>query len=119
MEAALALCSLVAVTAMSVSAVGAASAQLRCIDAAREAARLVARGEPDRAREVADSIAPRNAAIDVRVVGDEATVVVSSSVLFGLPNLTVTGRAVSVLEPSALATVPVGGPAERTQGRPP
>lgn len=101
-EAALALVSLVAVMAVAVCAVAAASAHLRCLDAAREAARLVARGEPERARSVAAAIAPGRARMVVTVVGDEVQVDVSTAVVPGLPGLTLDARAVGVLEPAAL-----------------
>jgi Flp pilus assembly protein TadG len=107
-EAALALCSLVLVLVFVVSAVAAAAAQLRCIDAAREAARLVARGEPERARRAAESIAPDGARVDIRVVGDEVTVEVSSKAAGRLPGLTVSGRALGVLEPAAVRATPPG-----------
>jgi hypothetical protein len=100
-EAALALCSLVLVLALAIGAVAAAGAQLRCMDAAREAARLVARGEPDRARHAAEAIAPGGARVDIRTVGDEVTVQVSKGV-DQLPGLTVSGRALGVLEPGVL-----------------
>jgi hypothetical protein len=107
-EAALALCSLVLVLALAVGAVAAAGAQLRCLDAAREAARLVARGDPDRARQAAAVIAPGSARVEIRVVGDEVTVEVSGRGVGRLPGLTVSGRAVGVLEPGALP----GGPSD-------
>jgi hypothetical protein len=101
-EAALALCSVVLVVGLAVSALSAAAAALRCQDGAREAARLVARGEPGRARLVADSIAPVGARVDLAVVGDEVTATVTANAVSGLPALTVSGRAVGVLEPGAL-----------------
>lgn len=101
-EAALALCSLTVVLALAVGAVVAAAAQVRCIDAAREAARLVARGESERARQAAASIAPGDARVEVRVVGDEIAVDVSASLVGRLPGLTVSGRAAGVLEPGLL-----------------
>ena len=104
-EAALALCSLVLVLALAIGAVAAAGAQLRCMDAAREAARLVARGEPDRARQAAEAIAPGGARVDIRVVGDEVSVQVSKGV-GQLPGLTVSGRALGVLEPGVLISGP-------------
>jgi hypothetical protein len=92
----------VLVLVMAVGAVAAVGAQLRCLDAAREAARLVARAEPDRARQAAGAIAPGGALVDIRIAGDEVTVEVSSGVVGRLPGLTVSGRAVGVLEPGAL-----------------
>ncbi|MDQ2710480.1 MAG: pilus assembly protein TadE [Actinomycetota bacterium] len=103
-EAALALCSLVAVMALVVASVAAASAHLRCLDAAREAARLVARGESDRAREVAAVVAPRGARVQVRVAGDQVEVEVSVAVVPGVPGLSLAAGAVAVLEPAALLT---------------
>jgi Flp pilus assembly protein TadG len=107
-EAALALCSLVLVLALAVAAVSAAGAQLRCMDAARETARLVARGEPERARQVGELIAPGGARTEIRVVGDEVSVEVSSDIV-GLPGLTVSARAVGVLEPGVLGGALDGG----------
>jgi Flp pilus assembly protein TadG len=100
-EAALALCSLVAVMVMVIAAVSAASAHLRCLDAAREAARLVARGEPQRAQEIAAAVAPRGAAVDVRVTGDEVDVRVTAAAVPGIPGLSLVGHAVAVMEPAA------------------
>lgn len=109
-EAALALCSLVLVLALVIGAIAAAGAQLRCLDAARETARLVARGEPDRARSAGASIAPAGASITIGIVGDLVTVEVSSRIAGPLPALTVSASAVSVLEPGTLA----GDPGEHT-----
>lgn len=106
-EAALALCGLMTVLAMVIGAVMAISAQLRCQDAAREAARLVARGEPERAREVAGRLAPEGSHVDVRISGDEVAVEVSAGT-FGkaLPGLRVAGRAVGLMEPDVAASAP-------------
>jgi Flp pilus assembly protein TadG len=102
-EAALALCSLVVVLALVLAAVSAVAAQLRCIDAAREAARLTARGEPDRAEEIARRIAPRGAVVAVTVGGDEITARVSVNPAAGwLPGVDVGAQAVAVLEPEPL-----------------
>ncbi|HEX5346363.1 MAG TPA: TadE family type IV pilus minor pilin [Pseudonocardiaceae bacterium] len=102
-EAALALCSLVAVLALVLAAVSAVAAQLRCIDAAREAARLTARGEPARAEDIAQRIAPRGAVVAVTVRGDEVTVRVSANPAAGLlPGIDVGAEAAAVLEPGPL-----------------
>jgi hypothetical protein len=100
-EAALALCSVVAVMVMVIAAVSAASAHLRCLDAAREAARLVSRGEPQRAQEIATAVAPRGATVDVRVSGDEVDVRVIAAAVPGIPGLSLVGVAVAVMEPAA------------------
>jgi Flp pilus assembly protein TadG len=99
-EAALALCSLVAVLALMLAAVSAVAAQLRCVDAAREAARLTARGEPDRAEQLARRIAPRGATIAVTVNGDDVLARVSANPVAGLlPGLEVGAEAAAVMEP--------------------
>ena len=102
-EAALALCSLVAVLALVLAAVSAVAAQLRCVDAAREAARLTARGEPARAEDIARRIAPRGAVVAVTVRGDEVTARVSANPAAGLlPGVDVGAEAAAVLEPGPL-----------------
>jgi len=99
-EAALAVCAVVVVLAVALAGFGAVVAQLHCTDAAREAARLVARGEAERAEEVARQVAPSGANVDVRVQGDEVVVVVSVEPIGGvLPGLTVRAEAMAVLEP--------------------
>ena len=103
-EAALALCSLMLVFALVVGALAAVGAQLRCTDAAREAARLVARGESERARAVAGVIAPTKARVEIEVRGDQVTATVSATVVGKLSGLIISGRAVGVLEPGVLAT---------------
>jgi Flp pilus assembly protein TadG len=101
-EAALALCSLVVVLALVLSAVSAVAAQLRCVDAAREAARLTARGEPDRAEDLARRIAPPGAVVAVTVQGDEVTARVSADPVAGLlPGIEVGAEAVALLEPGS------------------
>jgi Flp pilus assembly protein TadG len=101
-EAALALCSLVVVLALVLAAVSAVAAQLRCVDAAREAARLTARGDQDRAVELARRVAPRGAVVTVTVRGDEITARVSVNPVAGmLPGITVGAQAAAILEPAA------------------
>ncbi|QJY50416.1 TadE family type IV pilus minor pilin [Pseudonocardia broussonetiae] len=97
-EAALALCSLVAVLAVAVGAVASVAVSVRCIDAARELARLAARGEPDRGREIAARLAPFGARIELVVRGDEVLVEVTAAAVPPLP-LRVGARAAAVLEP--------------------
>jgi hypothetical protein len=102
-EAALALCSLVIVLALVLAAVSAVAAQLRCIDGAREAARLTARGEQSRGEELARRIAPRGAVVTVTVRGDEITARVSANPVAGLlPGIEVDAEAAAVLEPGNL-----------------
>ena len=102
-EAALALCSLIVVLALALAAVSAVAAQLRCVDAAREAARLTARGEQVRGEELARKIAPRGAMVAVTVRGDEITARVSANPVAGLlPGIEVGAEAAAVLEPVAV-----------------
>ncbi len=105
-EAALALGSLAVVTALATGAVATAGASVRCTDAARELARLAARGEPDRGRAVAARLAPSGAQIALTIRGDEATAEVTAVAVPALP-VRIAGRAVAVLEPGALP-VPTG-----------
>ncbi len=101
-EAALALCSLVIVLALVLAAVSAVTAQVRCVDAAREAARLTARGEPDRAKDLARRIAPRGAVVAVTVHSDEVTARVSADPVAGLlPGIEIRAEALAVLEPGS------------------
>ena len=108
-EAALALCSLAVFLAVAIGAIAAVTASVRCTDAARELARLAARGEPDRGREIAAAIAPTGAEVvltaggDVGDAGLVATVVaeVSARPVAVLP-LRVGGRAVAAVEPGVV-----------------
>lgn len=70
MEAALAIATLVLVLVLCLAGVTAVSMQVRCIDAAREAARLAARGDVRSATDVARSIAPRAALVQVHRDGE-------------------------------------------------
>lgn len=93
----MAIAALVVVLVLCLAAITAVSMQVRCVDAAREAARLAARGDPG-AVEVARSIAPPGARVAVRRDGDllVATVVAHSKLL---PHLDIAARAVSATEP--------------------
>ena len=110
-EAALALGSLAVVTTLAVGALTAVGASIRCTDAARELARLAARGEPDRGRAVATRLAPRDAQITLTIRGDEATAEVAAAPVPALP-VRVSGRAVAVLEPGAVIPAPADPPPE-------
>jgi len=97
-EAALAIASLVTVLVLCLGAVLSVVHQVRCHDAAREAARLAARGDRARAVEVAQRVAPPDARITVREEGDLiiATVTAEGPLL---PMVTLTAEAVAVREP--------------------
>ncbi|MFD4470086.1 TadE family type IV pilus minor pilin [Rhodococcus sp. NPDC058505] len=104
-EAAIALSAIVVVVMLCVAAVLAVTAQVRCIDAAREAARLAARGDRDRAVPVARRVAPAGARIDLQEAGGLVTVRVRVDAAL-LPALEVSAEAVAVLEESAPAEGP-------------
>ncbi len=104
-ELAVALPALVAVLLLALAGVTAATAQLRCVDAAREGARAAARGEsPSVARAAALREAPRGSVVTVRVGGGLVTVTVrgQAGAVGSLPGLPVSGRAVAAQEPGAL-----------------
>ena len=94
-EAAVAVCGLVALLALGIGAVMAVVGQLRCTDAAREAARLVARGDASRAGGVLAAIAPEGARWAVHREGDTARVEVTASRL----GVELRARAYAVVEP--------------------
>lgn len=97
-EAAIAVCGLVVVLGLGVTAVMAVVGQLQCTDAAREAARLVARGDTSRAEGVVEAIAPQGARWVIEREGDTAWVEVSTSRL----GVELKARAYAVLEPGVV-----------------
>jgi hypothetical protein len=99
-EAALALCSLAVFLVVAVGALAAVAGSVRCVDAARELARLAARGEPERGRAVAAELAPPGARLTLDVEGGLVTAEVSAELVRPLP-VRIGGRAVAALEPGA------------------
>ena len=99
MEAALGVATLVAVLVLCLAGITAVSMQVRCIDAAREAARLGARGDERSAVAAARVVAPGGAVVRLRRDGQfvVATVDARSNLL---PALHITAIGVSVAEPS-------------------
>jgi hypothetical protein len=89
---------LVVVLVLCLAGVTSISMQVRCVDAAREAARLAARGDERSAEDAARRIAPAGALVQVHREGDffVAVVVVHSKLL---PRLDIAGKAVSAAEP--------------------
>jgi hypothetical protein len=80
-ELALALPALVAVLGVVLAVIAIGLAQVRCVDAAAVAARLAARGEPDRVvRGLALSAAPRGAHLQVASDGRVVTASVSAAI---------------------------------------
>ncbi|MEV4001923.1 TadE family type IV pilus minor pilin [Actinomadura sp. NPDC049753] len=110
-EIAVALPSLVLVTAIALWGVRAASVQLACTDAARSGARAAARGESLSAvRELVESGVPKEAT--VRLHRDEATVRVDISApvapatAIGLPAVIIHAHAAAETEPSTPPATP-------------
>lgn len=106
-ELALGLPLVLAVTVGLVWLLAAASAQVRVVDAARESARSLARGDSESsALAVGATIAPDGAVIRVVIEGGRVEVTASADVagpggLFdAFPGVTVRSRAVAVLEES-------------------
>ena len=104
-ELAMGLPLVLAVTVGLVWLLAAASAQIRVVDAARESARSLARGDSEAsARAVASRIAPSGAVVTVVLEEGRVAVTASADVdgpggLFDfLPGVTVRSRAVAVLE---------------------
>ena len=97
MEAALAITSLVAVLILCVAGLTAVAMQIRCLDAAREAARLAARGD-GAAVAGAGRVAPAGAAVEVRRDGGYVVARVSGRSPV-LPGIVIVGEAVSAAEP--------------------
>ena len=104
-EFAVVLPALVLIIAAGLAMVSVVLAQLRCVDAAREAARAAARGEPpDVVRSAAVRAAPAGARVDIGNAGDEVRVTVSApagSVGGLLPPFHVSARAVALREPES------------------
>ncbi|MBE1550234.1 hypothetical protein GGC64_004274 [Mycobacterium sp. OAS707] len=86
------------VLTLCVSGLTAVSMQVRCVDAAREAARLAARGDDGSAAVAAQRIAPDGAAVQLRRDGElvVASVTARSPLL---PGVTIAADAVAALEP--------------------
>jgi len=84
---------------LCLAGITAVSMQVRCIDAAREAARLAARGDERSAVAAARGVAPLGAAVELRRNGEfvVATVTVRSNLL---PMLHIAATEASVVEPT-------------------
>jgi hypothetical protein len=86
------------VLAVCLAGLTAVSMQVRCIDAAREAARLAARG--DDGSTAARAIAPAQSVVDVRRDGEFVVARVTARSAL-LPGLEITGAAMAAAEPHA------------------
>ncbi|MEV0071834.1 TadE family type IV pilus minor pilin [Amycolatopsis sp. NPDC050768] len=97
-EAALSLGALTAVVALLLAGLAAVLGHIRCLDAAREAARLAAAGQPGAAEAVVRTIAPRGARLTIRRSGDGITAEVTTDTLTGFH---LDASAYAVAEPGA------------------
>lgn len=86
-----------AVLAVCLAGLTAITMQVRCIDAAREAARLAARGDAASATRTAQGIAPPDAVIHVRRDGDFVVAKVSATSAL-LPMVSINAESVSAAE---------------------
>lgn len=93
----MAIASLVAVLVLCLAAVTAVTLQVRCVDAAREAARLAARGDGTGAA-MAGNLAPAGAAVELRRDGGYVIARVSGRSAV-LPGVVIVGQAVAAAEP--------------------
>jgi hypothetical protein len=92
--------SLVVVLAMCVAGLTAMAMQVRCVDAAREAARLAARGDDRAASEAARLVGPAGAGLEIRRSDGRVTAIVTtkSPVLLGI---NIVAEAVAAVEPGS------------------
>ncbi|WP_327152490.1 TadE family type IV pilus minor pilin [Nocardia sp. NBC_01329] len=97
-EAAIALGAIAVTATLCMGAVFAAVTQVRCVDAAREAARLAARGDRAVAVDAARRVAPAGAEISLRDEGDRVVALVASDTPL-IPVLELRAEAVAVKEP--------------------
>jgi len=101
-EAALVLAVLMVVVASCLAGIGCVIAQLRCADAAREAARLAGRGDTASAATAVTAIAPSGAVLSLQNQGDLVTATVSVGAVSGLlPGVTITATASAANEERA------------------
>ena len=96
-EAAFAIAALVVVLMLCVSGLMAVSMQVRCVDAAREAARLSARGDDSSASDAARA-RPDGAAVQLRRDGGFVVATVTTRLAL-LPGVIVAAQAVAAVEP--------------------
>ncbi len=99
-EAAIAMAAFVLILGMALGGTSAMADQVRCVDAAREAARLTARGQQDEAEVAAKRIAPQNAEVTITMNGEQIEVHVNATPVGGLlPGIRLHASAFAVREP--------------------
>ncbi len=90
---------LTVVVAACLAGIGCVIAQMRCVDAAREAARLSGRGDSAAAAAAVAQIAPQGAVLTVQFDGDMVTATVHVGAVSGLlPGVSVGATATAVKE---------------------
>ena len=95
--------------AVALAATAAVVVQLRCVDAATEAARLAARDDLEGARRAAARLVPGGAEVVIEVRGDDVVARVRAAPLgSALPGIRVSAQALAAREPAPVA--PVQGP---------
>lgn len=97
-EAALAIFALVAILVVCMAGLNAVSMQVRCVDAAREAARLAARGDDSGADRAARAVAPEGAVLRVRRSGAYVVATITSRSAL-LPGVSISADAIAAAEP--------------------
>jgi Flp pilus assembly protein TadG len=112
-ETAIVLPVLIVLLLVGLWAVGVVVANIRCVDAARDVARAVARGEPgDVAKRIGERSAPAGAAVGISREGADVRVVVAAEVnldwvlLSKLPSVEVRGQAAVQIEPGSWEGLP-------------
>lgn len=101
-EAAIVLCALTLVLGLVLAAAATMIGQLRCADAAREAARLAARGERPLAEQAVAQLAPSGARLSIDADGTAVAVKVDADPAGGLlPGIHLHAEAYAALEPGA------------------
>jgi hypothetical protein len=99
-EAAMALAVLAVVLVSCLAGIACLIAQIRCADAAREAARLAGRGDADLAAAAVATLAPDGAELSLGGSGDLVTATVTASAIGGLlPGVWITASAAAAREP--------------------
>ncbi|MGW0517960.1 TadE family type IV pilus minor pilin [Crossiella sp. NPDC003009] len=110
-ESAIAIGAIFLVVGLAIAGFQAVVTQLRCVDAAQEAARLIARGEPERAEEVVRAMVPNEVRLSTRFEGDAVRVEVVARPLGKLLPFPLRGTALALLEQPAEQTgdeIPAG-----------
>jgi hypothetical protein len=101
-EAAMALAVLAVVLVACLAGVACVIAQVRCADAAREAARLAGRGDPGAASAAVAALAPEGASLSLGGSGDLVLATVSVPAIGGiLPGVTIRASASAAREPAS------------------